>query len=428
MGRKMHIIKYMSKKMMQYCILMILAVLLSACSAVNTNNFPSANDIFGQGNNQGNKKPTPPVPVYPNQTHNTIPVQPKKYKIALFLPIHSASVPIKQAAISLLNAAQLAHKEINSPHMELIVYPIDDSDNTIIPAAERAVQDKIDLIIGPLLSPSVVTVRRYTEPAKIPMLAFSNDQTTVEGGYSYLISYLPEQNIANIVNYAVSQGHKNFGIFASNTPYGKRVGDTFIQEVTARSGRVTNAVYFTENAPNFFEKVKEVTEFDIRQTDTTPTSWSSILLPDRATLMMQTLPLFSRYHIDFKKSLILGTGIWNDPRILDIEELNGAVFAAPNRTTLQIFENRYQAMFKQKPTTIASLSYDAIALAAGLIRQYPHNPFDINHITNPNGFNGVGGIFRFRSDGLSERGLSILRIENKKFNTVIPAPDTFAGS
>jgi branched-chain amino acid transport system substrate-binding protein len=420
MGRKMHIIKYISKKMMQYCILIILAMLLSACSAVNMDNFPSANDIFGQSN----KKPTPPVPVYPNQTQNTIPIQKKKYKIALFLPIHSASVPIKQAATSLLNAAQLAHKEINSPNMELIVYPIDDSDNTIIPA----VQDKIDLIVGPLLSPSVVTVRRYTEPAKIPMLAFSNDQTTVEGGYSYLISYLPEQNIANIVHYAVSQGHKDFGLLASNTPYGKRVGDTFVQEVTARNGRVTNAVYFTENAPNFFEKVKEVTEFDTRANETAPTSWTSILLPDRAGLMMQTLPLFSRYNIDFKKSLILGTGIWNDPRILDIEELNGAVFAAPNRTTLQIFESRYEAMFKKKPATIASLSYDAIALAAGLIRQYPYNPFDVSHITNPNGFNGVGGIFRFRPDGLSERGLSILRIENKKFNTVIPAPDTFAGS
>jgi ABC-type branched-subunit amino acid transport system substrate-binding protein len=411
------------KKIARYCVVLLTLTILSACSQKNMNKIPSVDGIFNKEN-----PPKKTIPEYPNNVQAEPLFHAKKYKVALFLPLESKSTPIKQVSTSLLNAARLAQQEVNNQNMDLIIYAIGDNNDTIITAAQRAVTDKVDLIIGPLLSPSVVTARQYTEPAGIPMLALSSDQTSVSGGFSYLLSYLPEQNVANIVNYAASQGHQKYGLFASNTPYGKRASDTFIQEVTVRKGVVTNAVYFNENAPDFYEKTKEISETEIRSTDATPTSWTSILLPDRASLIMQTLPLFSRHNINFNKILILGTGIWDDPRILEIEELNNAVFAAPNQQTLKIFEGRYQTAYKEKPTLIASLAYDAVALASGLIRQYPNAPFSIDNLTNPNGFTGVGGIFRFRPDGLSERGLSILRIQNKKFNVVIPAPDTFSGS
>ena len=31
-------------------------------------------------------------------------------------------------------------------------------------------------------------------------------------------------------------------------------------------------------------------------------------------------------------------------------------------------------------------------------------------LTNPSGFTGIDGLFRFRSDGTNERGLSVLRV------------------
>lgn len=414
------------QNILKYTIIFITLVYLSACSTLDK----AADDILGRNTST---KPNTDQVYYPNniedaQNNKIGQITTKQYKIALFLPVKSGSIAIKKAAISLLNAARLANDEIKNPNMNLLVYPTDGTNNTIIPAAKRAVQDQIDLIIGPLLSPSVVAAKKYSEPAGIPMIAFSNNQASVNGGFSYLLSYLPEQNVSNIVSYALSQGHTNFGLFASNTPYGKRVGDTFIQNVHESGSKITNAVFFTENTADFYEKTKAVTEVELRSSPNTPTSWTSIMLPDRASVMMQVMPLFRNYEIDFKNTLFLGSGIWHDPRILEIEELDGAVFAAPNQKTMQVFEDRYQAAFKEKPTQIASLAYDAVGLASGLIRQYPNNPFDINNITNPNGFSGVGGIFRFKNNGLSERGLSILKIENKQFKLAVPAPNTFSGS
>ena len=63
-----------------------------------------------------------------------------------------------------------------------------------------------------------------------------------------------------------------------------------------------------------------------------------------------------------------------------------------------------------------------------LIRNHGDDAFDIRNITDPNGFSGVGGIFRFKPTGLSERGLSILKINNGAVKEIEPAPDTFIGS
>jgi branched-chain amino acid transport system substrate-binding protein len=51
--------------------------------------------------------------------------------------------------------------------------------------------------------------------------------------------------------------------------------------------------------------------------------------------------------------------------------------------------------------------------------------FSAAAITNPSGFVGVDGIFRFQPDGLVQRGLAVLEIQRQGTKTVSPAPETF---
>jgi hypothetical protein len=46
-------------------------------------------------------------------------------------------------------------------------------------------------------------------------------------------------------------------------------------------------------------------------------------------------------------------------------------------------------------------------------------------LLNPNGFAGVDGIFRFRADGLNERGLAVMTIQNGTAQIVQDAPKSF---
>jgi hypothetical protein len=50
-------------------------------------------------------------------------------------------------------------------------------------------------------------------------------------------------------------------------------------------------------------------------------------------------------------------------------------------------------------------------------------------LTNPSGFTGIDGLFRFRTDGTNERGLAVLRVSSAGVQTVAPALRSFgAGS
>ena len=51
--------------------------------------------------------------------------------------------------------------------------------------------------------------------------------------------------------------------------------------------------------------------------------------------------------------------------------------------------------------------------------------FTPDRITNPQGFQGADGLFRFTSAGLCERGLSILEVTATGPRVVAPAPQRF---
>ena len=124
----------------------------------------------------------------------------------------------------------------------------------------------------------------------------------------------------------------------------------------------------------------------------------------------------------------LGLSSWNDPGLRSESVLRGGWFAAPEPDISARFAGRYETIFKTKPDRFASMAYDAIALAAALAdRARPkRNPFTRRALTDPNGFLGADGIFRFGGNGLIERGLAVLEVRRKNFQVIEPARTSFA--
>jgi ABC-type branched-subunit amino acid transport system substrate-binding protein len=89
---------------------------------------------------------------------------------------------------------------------------------------------------------------------------------------------------------------------------------------------------------------------------------------------------------------------------------------------------KYKNVYGAAPPQLASLAYDAVSLVALLSTGKPYSRFTVQALTDPNGFSGVDGIFRFRPDGTSERGLAVMSIDpDGQFRVVSPAPTTFQG-
>ena len=76
----------------------------------------------------------------------------------------------------------------------------------------------------------------------------------------------------------------------------------------------------------------------------------------------------------------------------------------------------------------ATLSYDAVALVAALVKTQGEQRFSEQVLTNPSGFAGIDGLFRFRTDGTNERGLAVLRVGPTGGQVISPPPRAFGGS
>ena len=122
---------------------------------------------------------------------------------------------------------------------------------------------------------------------------------------------------------------------------------------------------------------------------------------------------------------ILGTGLWYDHTTASIPIALGRLVCRRSPDLIGKFESRYANNYGSKPPPIASLAYDAVSLAVSLKKS--KGGFTEPAITNTVGFQGQNGLFRFRQNGLVERGLAILEVTETGPRVISRAPTRFDG-
>jgi ABC-type branched-subunit amino acid transport system substrate-binding protein len=105
--------------------------------------------------------------------------------------------------------------------------------------------------------------------------------------------------------------------------------------------------------------------------------------------------------------------------------LRGGLYAAPDPSGFRAFSGRYRAKYGADPVRTATLAYDAVALVAALARTQGGQRFSSEVLTNPSGFAGIDGVFRFRPDGTNERGLAVMRVAPGGSQPVAGSPKSF---
>lgn len=338
-------------------------------------------------------------------------------KVALILPLTSPNGQPSLVGQSLRNAADLAYAESGSSDLTILVKDDKSSPDGARDAAQAALGEGAEMVIGPLFAPDVREVSKVVRAAGKPMIAFSTDTSTATHG-SYLLSFLIESYVDRIVDFAASKGKKSAAALIPDNDYG-RVADAEFQQVTAKRGmRVLTIEHYTPATRD--EAVKKIAALG-DQIDT-------LFIPEQADAMPAMSQALVAAGLDGKHVQVLGTGLWNDARVLPLPGLQGAWFAAPENGGFNAFANRYRAKYNTDPTRIATLSYDAVSLASALARSQGSQRYADTVLLNKSGFNGADGVFRFRSDGLNDRGLSVLQVNDGRASTVSPAPRTFPAS
>ena len=337
-------------------------------------------------------------------------------RVGLILPLSAAS-NAGVAAQSMKNAADMALAEFKNPNIQLLVKDDGGTPQGAQAAAQQAVTEGAEIIIGPLFAEAVRAVGPVVRQRGIPMIAFSTDVSVAARGV-YLLSFLPETDVKRIVDYAVSRGKRSFAAMLPNSAYGAVVEAAFQQEVARRRGRVMVLEKYPLDPNKIAEPARRVAQA-VAHAD-------SIFIPDGADAVPQVVQALAAGGVNLKRVQLLGTGLWDDPRIFSTSALDGGWYAAPESSGFRNFAARYKARFGQDPVRTATLAYDAVALIAALVKTQGAQRFSEAVLTNASGFAGIDGVFRFRTDGTNERGLAVLRVTPQGGQVISPAPKSFA--
>jgi branched-chain amino acid transport system substrate-binding protein len=337
-------------------------------------------------------------------------------RVALIVPMSQASGP-SVVGISLRNAAELAYLESGGNDITLYVKDDHSTPEGARAAAQAAVSEGAEVILGPLFASNVREVAAVARGAGKPVIAFSTDTSTA-GPQLFLLSFQIESYVDRIIDYAASKGKKSIAALIPDNDYGRVAEGEFLQAAARDNIRIMTVEHYQPRA--MAEAVQKIAALH-DQID-------SLFIPEQADAMQAMSQALVAAGINGKQPQILGTGLWNDARVLQLPALQGAWFSAPENGGFNAFAARYRAKYQYDPPRIATLAYDAASLAAALAHTQGSQRYSPSVLTNKSGFNGADGVFRFRSDGTSERGLSVLQINNGAATPISPAPHSFSGS
>ncbi len=344
-----------------------------------------------------------------NTPRETVPA-----RVALLLPFSSPSADVRNIADALQKAAELAL--FDSGSRDILLMPRDDggTPEKAAQAAAKAIEDGAEIIVGPLFAQSVTSVAPVARNGKVPVVAFSSDRA-VGGRGVYLLSFQPATEVRRIISFAAQKGHSSFGALVPHTPYGDVVGEAFRASVAAAGGNITSLQSFEPKPELVGPPARMVAQ----------SRPDAVLIGEGGASLQAIGPALVMGGASNRNVQFLGTGLWDDASVQREPMLSNGWFAAPSPEAFRMFAAHYRTNFNANPPRIATLGYDAVSLVALLARGRPYARFTDVALTDPNGFSGVDGIFRFRDDGSADRGLAVLQVTPNGFTVVDPAPKMF---
>lgn len=366
-----------------------------------------------------------PAPVAPPQAENPYqppppPPPPGAAKIALLLPLSGPNAALGKA---MLDAAQLAFFDSARKGLELVPRDTGGTPAGAAKAAQAVLAEHVRLILGPLLRSEVAAVKPLAGAANVPIIAFST-ATDLAGGNVFLMGFLPREEVVREVGYASQHGRRQFAALVPNSPYGHLMATALHEAVGQAGGEVTQIAVYDPGQADVGAAIRQLLPGGAVGAAGGP-PFDALMLPEGGDRLKAIARQLVVAGLDTRKVQLLGSGLWDEPDIGSEPALVGGWFAASAPEARRGFEERFAKTYGDKPPLLASLGYDAVALAAVLSQGEGGQPFSREAILNPRGFNGVDGLFRFTPEGLVQRGLAVLQVGPQGNTVVSPAPQSF---
>ena len=347
-------------------------------------------------------------------------------EIALLLPLDSKSEKTNILSNELVNSARLAALDLADLNISLSVYPTSGDKKRAAYAAKAAVKAGAQIIIGPLFSEETFAVQKALNLDQTKVISLSNDPS-VAGKNVFILGTTVQTSANRLVKFAISRGFNRIAVVGPQENIGHK-GIEATKNAIKRNGAILT---MHASYPFSIEGIKESAQQiynDLRISNSTAIIFTDS--PSRG-LSFITEQLFQLYYNNNEPPpQFMGLTRWDRTKqILHESSLQKAWFVISDQQFKKRYIERYQKIFKTKPSETSWLSYDAIALIGGVIKKSgpinTNNKFQKKYFLDQKGFQGVNGIFRFKKDGSNERSLSIAEVNVGKFKIIDPSKTKF---
>ena len=370
-------------------------------------------------------------------------------RVALLVPLSGERSAVGKA---LLDAATLAVFDIADGNFVLVPIDTKGTAEGAAAAAEEAVSAGVKLVIGPVFSESVSAAAPSILDAGLNMLAFSNNRAVSEPGV-YLSGLSPEAQIERVVTYAAGRGLRRIGVLVPPGPFGLRVTDALRGAAASGGMEVTRIQEYGNSPDEIAASVRTISDYNDRRAALLqqrkelegredegsrralarleiletigPVPFDALLVAASGPELINAAAQLGNYDIDTKRTRILGMSDWIAEDTGREPSLVGAWFATPPVRAAEDFAVKFRNMYEAPPPAIAASAYDLVALAAILGSQEGGPRFDRETLTSETGFAGVGGLFRLRDNGLSERSLEVREVRQRGSRVIDKARESF---
>ena len=359
-----------------------------------------------------------------------------RVKIGILLPLSGENSEIGG---SLLKAAKLSLNKTQNRNIQLFIKDTENSNTNIISSYYDLINEEVDIILGPLFTKNIKIISPLSEDEKTLMITFSNN-SEIKNKNTFISGLTPEDEIREVIDYAMSKGSKKFGLIFPNNEYGLRSKKLIENLMLEKNGVISEFVFYNSKKPDFYRVSKKIANYEqrklklekkleeLKNTNTVDAETKYKKLKNQDTLgelefdslfigaenvkhISMLASILPYYDVDPKKVVYLGNSLWANNVALKEPALEKSIFTSFSEKKFGNFKLEYSEAFNAQPHQIAYLAFDLVGLISNL--QKKNKKINVSNITASNGFIGTNGLFRFRTDGSVQRSLSVFQIKNQ---------------
>ena len=290
------------------------------------------------------------------------------FRVGVLLPLTGDAA---RYGNGLKNATMLALDDVKNPNLILQYYDTKSSAEGARTAVQNALNQNVQMIIGPLKSSSVRAISDETTRKNIPVIAFSTTEDVLQPSV-YTLGLLVDEQVSRIISYAVKQGRSRLALLVPDNATGIAVAKAAVKAAKKNSIVVSRIAFYPPNTSDFSNILREMTDYNTRyarmeklkaslkakadagdaesakalkRVSTHDTlgeiDFDMVLIPEKGAQLKSAVAMFGYYDVFAPDVKFLGTSLWENSKLNNESTLIGSWYPAISRSHSNYFVNKY---------------------------------------------------------------------------------------